>query len=240
MGRSPSRPTTGGVSVVHRDQGRIRRVIGADFIHEVVADVRFRITGPAFFQVNTPGADQLVRLVGEALEPTLDDVLLDAYSGGGLFTATVGTTAGRVVAVETGEEAVADLQHNLRVNDCFNAELIDGRVEDVLADPVDDWSIAICDPPRTGLGRDGVMGIVQPRPRAHRLRVVRPGVLRQRRAVLRRRRVRPRAGDAGRPVSADVPRGDCRHAGGLGVLNGRQKSDVRGQRPDVGDGSPTH
>jgi 23S rRNA (uracil1939-C5)-methyltransferase len=154
------------VAVLHRDRGRLTRMIGADHIHEVVSDVRFRITGPAFFQVNTPGADVLVDLVQEALQPTVDDVLLDAYSGGGLFSATVGRGAGRVVAVETGPEAVGDLQHNLRVNDCFNAEMIDGRVEDVLADPVDDWTIAICDPPRTGLGAAGVMGIVQPRPRA--------------------------------------------------------------------------
>ena len=165
-GTVPAQADDWDVSVVRRDRGRLIRLIGADHIHEIVADVKFRITGPAFFQVNTPGADQLVALVGEALDPTLDDVLLDAYSGGGLFTATVGRTAGRVVAVEKGPETVGDLQHNLRVNDCFNAEMIDARVEDVLANPVDDWTIAICDPPRTGLGIEGVMGIAQPRPRA--------------------------------------------------------------------------
>ena len=39
-------------------------------------------------------------------------------------------------------------------------------MEEVLADPVDDWTIAIADPPRTGLGLEGVIGISQPRPRA--------------------------------------------------------------------------
>ena len=165
-GEIPAQADDWEVAVVHRDRGRLTRVIGPDHIHEIVADRRFRITGPAFFQVNTPGADALVRLVDEALAPTIDDVLLDAYSGGGLFSVTVGAGAGRVVAVETGAEAVADLQHNLRSNDCYNAELIDGRVEEVLADPVDDWTIAIADPPRTGLGLEGVMGITQPRPRA--------------------------------------------------------------------------
>ena len=165
-GEVPAQADEWEVAVVHRQQGRLSRVIGADHIHEIVADVKLRITGPAFFQVNTPGADDLVRLVQEALEPTLDDVLLDAYSGGGFFTTTVGAAAGRVTAVETGPEAVADLQHNLRVNECFNADMIDGRVEDVWADPMDDWTIAICDPPRTGLGLEGVIGITQPRPRA--------------------------------------------------------------------------
>lgn len=165
-GEVPAQADEWDVSVVHRHKGQIKRLIGADHIHEVVAGVRFRITGPAFFQVNTPGADHLVDLVTEALDPGRDDVLLDAYAGGGLFTATAGRTAGRVVAVETGVEAVADLQHNLRANDCFNAEVVDGRVEDVLADPIDEWTLAICDPPRTGLGAEGVMGLVQPQPRA--------------------------------------------------------------------------
>lgn len=165
-GEVPPQADDWDVAVVHRRAGRLTRVIGADHIHEIVAGVKLRITGPAFFQVNTPGADELVRLVQEALAPNLDDVLLDAYSGGGLFTTTVGRLAGRVTAVETGREAVADLQHNLRVNDCFNADTIDGRVEDVLADPIDNWTIAICDPPRSGLGLEGVTGLTQPRPRA--------------------------------------------------------------------------
>jgi 23S rRNA (uracil1939-C5)-methyltransferase len=165
-GRLPPQIDDWGVSVAQLHRGRLTRVIGADHIHEMAADVRFRITGSAFFQVNTPGADALVALVGEALEPVIDDVLMDAYSGGGLFTATVGTTAGRVIAIESGSEAVGDLEHNLEANECYNAEIVEGRVEDELLDPVDKWTIAVCDPPRTGLGPEVVAGMVQTRPRA--------------------------------------------------------------------------
>ena len=165
-GELPTQADDWGVSVAKRYRGRLERVIGADHVYEVVADTRFRITGSAFFQANTPGADSLVALVQEALQPTTDDVLLDAYSGGGLFSATVGANSGRVIAVESGLEALDDLQHNLEANDCFNAEIVDGSVEDEVAEPAEAWTIAVCDPPRTGLGRDVVAGLVAVEPRA--------------------------------------------------------------------------
>ena len=54
-----------------------------------------RITGDAFFQNNTAGAEALVGLVAEALSPGPDETLLDAYAGGGLFGLTVGREAAR-------------------------------------------------------------------------------------------------------------------------------------------------
>ena len=164
-GPVPAGASQWGVSVVQRRGPTIASVVGVDHIHEIVAGVRFRITGAAFFQVNTRAADELVALVAEALQPGPDDVLLDAYAGGGLFSATVGRRAGRVLAVETGRYTVADFAHNLRANDMEHAELADGHVEEVLADPIDDWDVVICDPPRTGLGRAAVDAIIAPRPR---------------------------------------------------------------------------
>ena len=76
-------------------------------IHEVVAGQRFQITDRAFFQVNTPGAEALVNLVGEILAPSPEDVLLDGYAGGGLFSATVGAGCRQVVAVESDPVALA-------------------------------------------------------------------------------------------------------------------------------------
>lgn len=165
-GPVPAEAAEWGASVVRRDGTKLRVVHGSEHLHEVVAGVRLRITGPAFFQVNTPGADALVDLVGEIIRPTAGDVLLDAYSGGGLFTVTVGATAERVVAIETGGHSVADFRHNVRASGIDHAEIIEGRVEATLTDPVDEWSLAICDPPRTGMGRAAIEGIVTPRPRA--------------------------------------------------------------------------
>lgn len=144
---------TGDVAALHRRQGRWER----GMIREVVAGHRFRITGRAFFQVNTQGAEALVAAVGEFLEVGPADTFLDGYSGGGLFSATVGSRAARTIAVESDRVAVGDLAVNAP-----NAEVIPTEFESARPGPVD---VAVVDPPRTGLGADGVAALVATRPR---------------------------------------------------------------------------
>jgi 23S rRNA (uracil1939-C5)-methyltransferase len=165
-GEVPEHAGSWGASVVHRTKKGLEAVVGNTTLDEIVAGVRLRITGPAFFQVNTPGADELVALVSEAIQPGPDDLLLDAYAGGGLFSVTVGRHAGQVIAVENGVEALADLRHNLATNDRSGTEVVDSAVEDFLAQPARSWDLVVCDPPRSGLGAAVVAGLVAPRPRA--------------------------------------------------------------------------
>ncbi|HJR87308.1 MAG TPA: class I SAM-dependent RNA methyltransferase [Acidimicrobiia bacterium] len=142
-----------GESIVLFDEERGR-------FHEVVGGVRFRITSRAFFQTNTDGAEALVALVGEAIQPSSDDVLIDGYAGGGLFSATVGALCRKVLAVESDPVALGDLNANARVN--------------VIGKPFErsrpllpkSWDLAVVDPPRAGLGRAGVNTLVAGRPRS--------------------------------------------------------------------------
>lgn len=116
-------------------------------LHEVVGGHRFRVSGRAFFQVNTSGAEALVDLVGEiGVGP--GDTLLDGYAGGGLFSATVGGRAARVVAVESDRQALADLAVNVP-----DVEVVARPFERAELPPA---SVAVVDPPRRGLGADGV------------------------------------------------------------------------------------
>lgn len=143
---------TGEMAELHRRRGRWDR----GRIHEMVAGRRFQITGRAFFQVNTGGADALVALVSElGIGPA--DTLLDGYAGGGLFSATVGAGAGRVVAVESDHRALADLAGNAP-----EAEVIARPFEEAEPGPVD---AAVVDPPRSGLGHKGVDSLVASTPR---------------------------------------------------------------------------
>ena len=143
-GRVPEHAARWNVSVVRLAGRRFEPVIGPPYIHEVVGGVRFRITGPAFFQVNTAGAETLAELVGDALQPTGSDTLLDAYAGVGLFAATVGAAAGRVIAVESSGVALADLRHNLSEAGAGvpNHEIIRGRFEEVALAPRGLWPFA--------------------------------------------------------------------------------------------------
>lgn len=129
-------------------------------VHEVVDSVRLRITGHAFFQVNTDGAETLVALVRTSLSATSRDVLLDAYAGGGLFSATVGRACKEVVAVESDPDALADLAHNT------SARIVKGRFERSQSVLPRRFDLAVVDPPRTGLGADGVAVVAAGRPRA--------------------------------------------------------------------------
>jgi 23S rRNA (uracil1939-C5)-methyltransferase len=162
-GRIPEHASGWGASVSRLAGRRFEPHIGPPFVHEEVAGIRFRITGPAFFQVNTDGAGALAKLVINALQPIASDTLLDAYAGVGLFAATVGKSVGRVVAVESNGVAVADLRHNLSEAGVARHEVVRDRFEEVA--PAGSWDLAVCDPPRRGLGKSGVASLVAGGPR---------------------------------------------------------------------------
>lgn len=128
-------------------------------IHEEVAGHRFQITDRAFFQANTAGAEELVRLVTDALSPGPTDRMLDGYAGGGLFAATVGAGCREVVAVESDPVALADLKANT------DSIAVRAKFERSLPRLPEAWDIAVVDPPRAGLGREGVETVVAGRPR---------------------------------------------------------------------------
>jgi len=164
-GTVPDQIDDWGCSVAHRSRHGLTVVSGSGEIHEEIAGVRLRVTGGAFFQSNTAGAEALVRLVAEATEPLPYETLLDAYAGGGLFGATVGRAAGRVLAVETSPLAVADLRHNLETVSVEDHRVVRGSFEEV-AETLDEyWDVAIVDPPRIGLGIGGVAAVTAASPR---------------------------------------------------------------------------
>lgn len=162
-GTVPEGAAEWGVPVVRLTGRRFEPVIGPPRIHEEVGGTRFRVTGPAFFQVNTEGAEALVGLVREALQPKAIDTLLDAFAGVGLFSATIGQAAGRVLAVESSGVAAADLRHNLTGAGVTDAEVVRGRFEELVRSGR--WDLAVCDPPRSGLGEAGVSALSAGQPR---------------------------------------------------------------------------
>jgi 23S rRNA (uracil1939-C5)-methyltransferase len=129
-------------------------------LEERVDGVVFRITGRAFFQNNTAGAEVLVRLVRQVLQPGETDILVDAYAGGGLFAVTVGRACGRVVGVESDRIAAADFEHNT------GSRALKKDFESVAPMLPRSFDLAVVDPPRVGLGKDGVAVLVRGNPRA--------------------------------------------------------------------------
>src|SRR5262249_50881621 len=100
--------------------------IGADelaagahaWIHDDVARRRWRISAESFFQTRADGAAALVDVVRAMAGDVLardHGVLVDAYSGVGLFAGTLldGRTGWRAVTVESSRSSVADARANL-------------------------------------------------------------------------------------------------------------------------------
>ncbi|MBU0703656.1 MAG: 23S rRNA (uracil(1939)-C(5))-methyltransferase RlmD [Chloroflexi bacterium] len=141
---------------------RHANLIGRNHITETVAGHTYRISAPSFFQVNTPQAAQLVRLVLEYLDLRGGETVLDGYCGVGLFTTHLAERAGLVVGVELAPAAVADLLENSAGFD--NVEFIEGPIEAVLPDLDVSLDAAIVDPPRAGVDRFALDALVASHP----------------------------------------------------------------------------
>ncbi len=157
-GRVPPQAQQWDAAVAVSAGRNVRVVRGKPTLTEIVAGVTFRIGATAFFQNNTDGADELVRLVDEAAALTETDVLLDGFAGGGLFSATVGRGAARVIAVENEPVAVRDLRHNIQEAG-VDVAVVAADFTEAPSRIEEPWTAAIVDPPRTGLGRDGVAAV---------------------------------------------------------------------------------
>ena len=123
-------------------------------ITEVVRGVRFQISGRAFFQPNTDGADTLVRLVAEAAGAGA--TLVDVFAGVGLFAATVGEGFGEVVAIEASRNAVSDLRRNVPGARILAMPALVG-LRKLGATP----DVVVVDPPRVGLGSETVTALTE-------------------------------------------------------------------------------
>lgn len=164
-GTVPNQAAAWGCNVALIEDGELQPVHGATTLEETVAGVDFRISGTAFFQNNTAGAEHLVRLVAEAAAITDRDTLLDAYAGGGLFAATVGKDAARVLTIERDRTAATDLQANLNRAGIEEYRIIRTTTEDAI-DRLDEyWDVVIADPPRKGLGENGIDAVTAATPR---------------------------------------------------------------------------
>ena len=122
-----------------------------DALTERLLDHDFRIRPSSFFQTNTAQANQMMRLVLEALPQLSDSVFIDAYCGVGTFAALMASTAQKVIAIEESASAIRDATINL--HDSPNVTVLQGKVEDILPALSCHVDGLVIDPPRAGCQR---------------------------------------------------------------------------------------
>jgi 23S rRNA (uracil1939-C5)-methyltransferase len=138
-------------------KGKVVPQKGMPWIHETIDGRRFRITGPAFFQVNTEGASTLVALVREFVAPRPDLRALDLYAGVGLYSHASLNADMDVLACEIEEFACAD--YRINGADRPRAKIRNLDVEEFLRDFTpgrDAFDVAIVNPPRNGCGAEAL------------------------------------------------------------------------------------
>lgn len=152
------------IPVAQRSGRSIRSLLGSPVLTEIVGGVTFQIPVDGFFQSNTPGAEVLVEIVSDMLDVQENETLLDGFCGVGLFGATAGQSAARVVGIDSSSEAIADARRNL---DAVGVDhnLIVGSFTKNIESLDEYWDVAVVDPPRKGLGERGVEAVTSAEPR---------------------------------------------------------------------------
>jgi len=139
--------------------GQYKALHGADHVHYTVGGHTFRCSAGSFFQVNLPQAEALADQVQTWLMRIRPQRVLDLYCGVGLFTVFAAECCAAVTAVELSPAAVRDARHNLRQYE--HVTIVEGALERVinrLQGPVD---AAVLDPPRVGLRKEALAGLIE-------------------------------------------------------------------------------
>ena len=160
---SPELEIEAGISVAHLFDENTLVIAGNDYIVISVLGRDFRVSAGSFFQVNTVMAEKMVQHLLTSLPVSLSATLLDVYCGVGLFSAFLAPKCKKVIGVESSPSACEDFAVNLDEFD--NVELYEGLAEEIIPHLEAKPDIILVDPPRAGLEKRVVDGILKLNPR---------------------------------------------------------------------------
>ena len=156
---SPELEIEAEISVAHVFEENAVVIAGHDYIVTRVLERDFRVSAVSFFQVNTAMAGKMVEHLLTYLPVSRSSTLLDVYCGVGLFSAFLAPKYSHVIAIESSPCACEDFAVNLDEFD--NVELYEGLAEDVIPYLEAKPDIVLVDPPRAGLEKRVVDGILK-------------------------------------------------------------------------------
>lgn len=152
-----------GISITHVFDEKAVVIAGSDNLTIRVLDRDFQVSAASFFQVNTAMAGRMVDHLLAHLPMTPSSTILDVYCGAGLFSAFLAPRCARLIGVESSESACEDFAANL--DEFENVELYEGFAEDVIPHLEAKPDIVLVDPPRAGLDKNVVDGLLKLNPK---------------------------------------------------------------------------
>ena len=140
-------------------------VYGKGFFEATEQGIRYEAGPITFLQINDKIRDKLYKSAVKSVTSDGDEVVIDAYSGGGLMTAMCAKKAKRVYGIELEKEASACADALKKKNGLDNMFNICGAVEDklpgVLEKEKGEKIRLILDPPRAGIARSVIKALLQ-------------------------------------------------------------------------------
>lgn len=144
------------------------KLAGKNQITDEILGKKFALSPRAFFQLNPVQTVTLYSKALKFLDLTPTETLIDAYSGVGTLGILAADQVKQVIGIETIPEAVEDANHNVELNHIKNANYIQGSVEKILPELVQNGmpiDALIVDPPRTGLAKSLIKTILRVKPK---------------------------------------------------------------------------
>ena len=161
----------GQVLIAGRGLQQRRWVDGETALTERVAGLRLRCSDRSFVQANWRLNETLVETVTDWTLTGQDRAplrVLELYAGIGNFGLSLARGGALVTLVEANPAALADARYNARVNHVGRCRFRQGPAEAILdASMPDEYDLVLMDPPRTGLSKEALAGLLRLRP--HRL-----------------------------------------------------------------------
>ncbi len=127
-----------------------------NYICDIMCKNAVNIAPKAFYQVNTPCAEQLYSSACDFAEPK-GKTVLDLYCGAGTIGLSMARTAKKIIGVEIVPEAIENAKQNALANDITNCEFICADAAEaarILHSRSLRPDVIMVDPPRKGCGRD--------------------------------------------------------------------------------------
>ena len=145
-------------------------VLGTEFhplygdgtITDTLCGLQFRLSAPAFYQVNHAQAERLYEKAVQLAGLTGNETVLDLYCGTGTITLCLARHAKKAIGVEIVPQAIEDAKFNAAQNGMENAEFFcmdAGQAAKMLADRRTRPDVIVVDPPRKGVSVDVIEAI---------------------------------------------------------------------------------
>lgn len=154
------------LSVVHLSRGEALVLAGSASLTLEVRGRPFLVSAGSFFQTNTILAGAMVTHILALLDEQgalgQDKTVMDVYAGVGLFSAFMASLVGRLIAIEESPSAAEDFTVNLDEFD--HVELYEAPAQVVLPELDERPAAVVVDPPREGIDRRALDGLIQMRP----------------------------------------------------------------------------